>query len=173
MSRVNWLARWFFKRGKDGAALYFPWGLFGAGFILDNPEQKKRIETFTALLFLGVYPLIIAVTVIFGTEYVFLPLTPIWLCHLFVTKGLTRGVIRTDEEKNLSMEVHAEQYSKLPTGFLIFTKGGCIFLMLFALWMLSDGEFWYTGVVFLFLSGYAFAVNSAGLREKRRHNQTA
>ncbi|MEH6545849.1 MAG: hypothetical protein V7701_05445 [Sneathiella sp.] len=170
MKFLNFLVSGGFRKNDKDDILYFPWNVFGAGYILDSPDRKKQIQIVTALLFLGVYPLIIAATVIFGTEYVFLPLTPIWLCHLFVTKWLTRGATRTDEEKNLSMEVYAEQYSKLGTGLLIFTKWGCILMTPLFLWMISLGEYWYTGVLLLFFSGYFFAVNSAGLREKRRHN---
>jgi hypothetical protein len=173
VSPLNSLSSLIFKTGKEGAVLYFPWGIFGAGYIMDRPARKKQIYRVTGALFLGLYPAIIAASVIFGTEYVFLPLTPLWLCHICVTKWLIRGLRKTDEEKNLSIEVYAEQYSKLGTGLLAFTKWGCVLVLLMALWMISDGEFWYTGVVFLFFSGYAFAVNSAGLREKRRHNQTA
>ena len=34
--------RLFFKIGEDGAALYFPWGIFGAGYIVDSPARKNR-----------------------------------------------------------------------------------------------------------------------------------
>ena len=167
------MAALIFKTGPERAVLHFPWGLFGAGYIEHSSRRIRQIYRVTGVLFLGLYPAIIVVFVKFGTEYVFRPLTPLWLCHICVTKWLIRGLSKTDEEKNLSMEVYAEQYSKLGTELLVFVKWGCILLMLFALWMFSDGEYWYTGAVFLVFSGYAFAVNSAGLREKRRHNYAA
>lgn len=38
-----------FKRGADGRVIYFPWGLFGRGYVLESDEQYAMLRKRTIL----------------------------------------------------------------------------------------------------------------------------
>jgi len=87
-----------FKKGKDGNMLFYPWGIFGKGYILKNKDQEENIRRFVVRYYVGfLIPLfLIGLTVGWGFGFILLPFALlIWIRR---AKVFTSGLMASSEK---------------------------------------------------------------------------
>lgn len=127
-----------FRENEKGDTLYFPWGSFGSGYILDTPARKKKIIYVSSGMSVAVIAILIAVYNKFGWAETWLLLPPYWLCHMFATSWMTRGLMKSTEKVTFRQNL-AEQANKRGFGFLILMLILSFCMMGIAIWTIAIG----------------------------------
>jgi hypothetical protein len=59
MGYFRGLAEASFKDSIDGHKLFYPWGIFGKGYVLPSPAHYEKLRDFLTRMYMGVLPLIV------------------------------------------------------------------------------------------------------------------
>ena len=136
MGYFDGLADTAFKRSNTGQTLFYPWGIFGSGFVLKTEEQHAKIrklikKTYIVLLIAIV---IIQLTVGFWLNAVMLPIFGI-LYHIAVQKKTT-NLSRTPEKLRF-FESFRNSATSHTLATLIMLEAASIGFVAAGFWMLS------------------------------------
>jgi hypothetical protein len=55
-----------FKKNKEGQTLYYPWGIFGKGYLITDAAKESQLRNFTKYNYMLILPLVILNQIIFG-----------------------------------------------------------------------------------------------------------
>ena len=91
-----------FKKDVSGNNLFYPWGIFGSGFIINSEDEKNQIRGFFKKMYMVMFPsiIIIHMTVGFWLNLVLLPVYGIW--YYFKAKKITKDLRKTEEKLKVS-----------------------------------------------------------------------
>ncbi|MEH6478071.1 MAG: hypothetical protein V7727_20430 [Sneathiella sp.] len=151
MKIAKFLVSSSFRINDKGDTLYYPWGLFGSGYILDTPARKKKITYVSSAMTVAAVAIIIVVYNKVELVEIWWLLPPIWLCHLFVTKWLTGGLTKTTDKITFRQNLN-EQAMKAGFAFLIFMLILSIGMMAMFIWIISINSYSTTGLLMLMAS---------------------
>ena len=101
MGYFKGLAEASFKDGQDGRKLFYPWGIFGKGYILPAPADYEALRDFFIRMYMVVLPLnIILVFVDMRLCFAFVGGYCLWYWWFASTK--TAGLTVSDEKLKIS-----------------------------------------------------------------------
>ncbi len=159
MSKLDWLTNGCFKKSASGENLFFPWGVFGSGYVIEADEKHDQIRAILTRTFI---PAIIAVFIIhhYAGFLVNLALLPgYYLFYYFLIKKLTAGCPKANERLGLAeaFKNAAPSYNWIVLIFCEVTSVigllGCILI----LFMGPDRLIAVTGIIFCGLCSFAFS----------------
>ncbi len=141
MGYFDGLADAAFKKDASGNNLFYPWGVWGAGFIIDSEDKKNQIRGFYKKMYMVMLPAIIIIHIVMGVwlKLVLLPVFCIW--YYFIAKKITKDLQKTKKKKKLKVSESCKNSAKshnLPT--LIFLELISIGFVAIGVWMLQSGE---------------------------------
>lgn len=87
-----------FKTDSQGQDLFFPWGIFGSGFIIESEVQKNQVRNFIKKTYIMTFFTIVIIQVFVGLwlNLVLLPIYCIWY-YRYIYK-LTQNLQRSNEK---------------------------------------------------------------------------
>ena len=114
------------KKDDSGNTLYYPWGIFGAGFILKSENTEKQIRKFHKIQMIYVLINIPIMTILFSVRanifywfvYLSIYLIVYYIWFHFTTKKITKGLEKTKEKIKLS-EIYSNQSKSISLPLLI------------------------------------------------------
>ncbi len=128
-----------FKKSHTGQTIYYPWGVFGSGYVVESEEKQEQIRKFLKRLYVILLLTIVTVqiTVGFWLNAVLFP--AFWVWYYFSVQKMNKNSPRTAEKLRLSesyknsakshnlgiliiLEVFAVGF--VAAGVLILLKGG-------------------------------------------------
>ncbi len=128
-----------FKKDASGNTLFYPWGIFGSGFIIDSEDRKDQIRGLIKTIYIIMIPAIVIIQVTVGAwlNLVLLPVFIVWYC--FTVKKLTKGLQKTEEKLRVSEAYkNSAKSHNLPTLIILeFTSLGFVGL---GIWILLKGK---------------------------------
>ena len=127
-----------FKKDASGKTLFYPWGIFGSGVIIDSEDKTTQIRGFYKKALMVTFPLVIPSAVgEFWLSLILLPVYGGW--YYFTAKKITKNLRQTEEKLKISETYKnlAKVYN-LPT--LIFLEFTCLGVVAFGVWLLQDGR---------------------------------
>ncbi len=91
-----------FKKDAAGNTVFYPWGIFSAGFVIDSEVEKNRIRNFYKKMYMIIIPAIILIQIIVGF-WLNLLLLPIYIAwYFFTAKKITRELKKTEEKLKIT-----------------------------------------------------------------------
>jgi hypothetical protein len=87
-----------FKKDSNGRTVYFPFGIFGMGYIVSSENEKHKIEYFIKRILFISFSLIIGIGVGAGWIFSFLLLPIIAIWHYFAIKRITNTLELSNEK---------------------------------------------------------------------------
>jgi hypothetical protein len=108
-----------FKKTKDGRWAFYPWGIFGAGYILSDEEKHLEARNFARRYYLVSLLLIVLVGLFLGWSRA-LFLSPFVIgVYVFVVRRQLHGLAKTQERLTLAetLRQQARGYNRFPLGF--------------------------------------------------------
>lgn len=113
MKIMDFIMQMSFRKDHEGNEVFFPWGIFGKGRIIDNPKIKDEVRKFLRLYYIGM--LLLIVPWLFFVQPYFLTREEFW-SNLLVALGLIvlsliwqyfglKRLIRNLPESTLKMKV--------------------------------------------------------------------
>lgn len=136
MSYFDGLTEASFKKNTQGETLFYPWGVLGKGYLVQDSKKEAHLRKFTKLNYMVTLPLVIVNQILFG----YLPnliLMPIYLItFVVILKKLTKGLPYAEEKLKIS-ESYKNSASKhnlatlivLDIAALAFTLTGLLFIL--------------------------------------------
>lgn len=87
-----------FKKDAQGYDLFFPWGIFGSGFVIESEQQKNKIRNFIKKTYVTTFFALLAIQVFVGLwlNLVLLPIYCIWY-YSYIRK-VTHNLQRSTEK---------------------------------------------------------------------------
>lgn len=128
-----------FKKDSQGRNLFFPWGIFGSGFIVESEEQRNQIRNFFKKMYMVIVPtiIIIQMAVGFWLNLVLIPVYCVW--YYFTIKKITQNLPRTTERlKTSEAYKNSAKSHNLPT--LIFLELTSLGFVATGVWLLTIGK---------------------------------
>ena len=94
MGYFNGITDIYFKTEDKGRTLFYPWGVFGRGYILPDESKRQKIREFKKRYHMVSIPCFatIAVAILYGWVgcFIIIPIFPLW--YFFRTAQLLKGV---------------------------------------------------------------------------------
>lgn len=138
MGYFDGLADAVFKKDASGNNLFYPWGVLGAGYIIESEEKKNQIRGFYKKMYMVMLPaiIIIQVAVGFWPNLILLPIYYVW--YYFSSKKMTKGLKKSSEKLGL-LEAYknSAKSHNLPT--LIILELVSLGFLAAGIWLLSIG----------------------------------
>ena len=128
-----------FKKDSAGNNVFYPWGIFGSGFIIHSEDQKNQIRNFYKTMYRMMLPAIVIIHVLVGVwlNLVLLPIYIAWY-HLRMRK-ITKDLPKTLEKLKISEAYkNSAKSHNLPT--LIFLGLISIGFVAIGAFLLKSGE---------------------------------
>ena len=127
-----------FKKSTSGNNLFYPWGLFGSGVVIESEETHTEIRKFLKKVsMVTLFAVItIQVTVGFWLNVALLPIFGIW--YHFTIKKITKDLPRTTEKLRFS-ESYKNSAKSHNLATLILLEVFSIGFVAMGVWMLSIG----------------------------------
>ena len=102
MGYFDGLASGIIKKDKNNNSVYYPWGILGKGYVLENEEKEQEIKKMVILF----YQLFFAVFIIFFLVIKNIPIFCLFLISLLVwflfqSHQLTKNCPKSDEKLTL------------------------------------------------------------------------
>ncbi len=120
-----------FKTAADGQRLFYPWNVWGKGYVLPDAHAEQRIRKLLKIYYMVWLPLVILTVSIassFGFYYAFayaFALTPVGLLvYGIVVRSLTQRLLSSGERLRLteSLTISASAYSRAILWFLLLAS---------------------------------------------------
>lgn len=128
-----------FKRDASGNTLFYPWGIWGSGFIVDSEGKKNQIRGFYKKMYMVMLPaiIIIQMAVGFWLNLVLFPIYCVW--YYFTAKKITQGLRKTEIKlKTSEAYKNSAKSHNLPT--LIFLELISLGFVAIGIWILQAGK---------------------------------
>ncbi|USG61414.1 hypothetical protein NBZ79_00295 [Sneathiella marina] len=138
MKIIEFLMAGSFRNTDKGDTLYFPWGIFGSGYILDTAARKKKILYVSAGQSVLAGIIILTVYQKFDWMAIWFLLPPYWLCHMIATFLLTRGLQKTDEKLTYRQSLE-EVAKKAGFGLMVVMVMASLGGLAIGIWMIGAG----------------------------------
>ena len=117
-----------FKTAADGQRLFYPWNVWGKGYVLPDAHAEQRIRKLLKIYYMVWLPLVIVIVSIvssFGFYYAFALIPVGLLVYGVVVRSLTQRLLSSGERLRLteSLRISASAYSRtiLWLSFLVST----------------------------------------------------
>ena len=125
--KLDTLADQRLKKDASGNTLYYPWIIFGSGFILDSENTENKIRKIHKILM--IYILINLPFMLFFLDrdvitfctYLAIYLLLYYIYFYFTIKKMTKGLQKTKEKIKL-LEAYRYQAQSLPMPFLVLSE---------------------------------------------------
>jgi len=128
-----------FKKDSSDNTLFYPWGIFGSGFVIDSEEKKNQIRGFIKKMYIVLLPVIIIIqgTVGYWLYWVLLPVYFVW--YIFMIKKITKDLPKSTEKLKISEAYkNSAKSHNLPTLIiLLFFSLGSVAI---SIWVLQSGK---------------------------------
>ena len=170
MERSNEFVTVTFRRGADGRMLFFPWGPFGRGYVLESDESYAKLRRRMILSFVLYFVLVVGVWTWYG------PAVGMAVASFMVTASAvwllryTRRLEPSDESLSiLESWRHQAESSRITTLWILEIAG--VLLVLAAVKILVGARGWgdwLTGGAGLVFFGICAAANTYMIIVKRR-----
>ena len=131
-----------FKTAADGQRLFYPWGVWGKGRVLDDPRTEQRIRRFLKVYYMVSLPLVIISVITVqssGFYYAYVLIPVVLLVYGVGILSLTRRLLATRERlrwtESLANSGRAHSGAMLCFLFIVsvlFVIGG--------IWMILDRQ---------------------------------
>ena len=129
-----------FKKDNSGRTLFYPFGLFGQGYVIPNEKKEKSIRSSLKRFYMISLPVLIGIGIIFGWLYAILLLIPVLLWAILLPKSLVKGLkpCATKMKVSDSIDSSAKAHSKGMLWFLFI--GSSLFTLMGLFILISDPE---------------------------------
>ncbi len=140
MGYFDGLAASSFKKDSSGKTLYYPFGIFGRGYVIPNDKKEKSIRSSLKRFYVIALPILIGTGILFGWLYAILLLIPVLLWAILLPKSLVKGLhpCATKMKVSDSIDSSARAHSKGMLWFLFLASSFFTLTGLFIL--ISDPE---------------------------------
>ena len=91
-----------FKVDSNGLNLFYPYGQFGSGYVLESEQQKNKIRNILKIALMVTLPIIILVQITVGFWFNLISITIYYIIHYFYVKKITKNLQRSDEKLTTS-----------------------------------------------------------------------
>ncbi|MCW8916287.1 MAG: hypothetical protein OQK24_10615 [Magnetovibrio sp.] len=162
-----------FKKNDRGDTVFYPWGIFGNGYILDSEETGKSIKSTLKRLYIIVFSIFFIILFLQSFAGIFLHLSilislPIiylgW--HVVTIKRITSGLATTKEKLRFSESLsNSAKSHNLLTLYLLLIAS--LVLSASGFLMLSAGDIVW-GAFTMLLFGYGVIVIGKMIRVKKK-----
>jgi predicted lysophospholipase L1 biosynthesis ABC-type transport system permease subunit len=126
----------YFKTAQDGRKLFFPWGMWGRGYVIpseqDDARLRRQMKAFTVISL----ALIVGVVSVQTWPWILALCALIVVFQLFWTRHLARGLQPSSERLSMTESITAQARAHGPVGLwvleiasLVFVAGGLIILI--------------------------------------------
>ncbi|MCK4946105.1 MAG: hypothetical protein KAS59_07570 [Alphaproteobacteria bacterium] len=87
-----------FKKDASGKTLFYPWGTFGSGFIIESEERHTKLRAFLKRMYMILFPAIIIIQITFGfwLNLLLLPVYFVW--YFYTVKNIIKDLPKTTEK---------------------------------------------------------------------------
>jgi hypothetical protein len=135
-----------FKTAADGQRLFYPWSVWGKGYVLPDAHAEQRIRKLLKIYYMVWLPLVIIIVSIassFGFYYAFayaFALIPVGLLvYGVVVRSLTQRLLISGERLRLteSLTLSASAYSRAILWFVLLV---CTLFIISGIVMILDGQ---------------------------------
>ena len=129
-----------FRKDSSGRTLYYPFGIFGRGYVIPNDEKEKSIRSSLKRFNIIALPILIGTGIFLGWLYAILLLIPVLLWAILLPKSLVKGLqpCATKIKVSDSIDSSARAHSKGMLWFLSLTSGLLTLVGLFVLISVPD-----------------------------------
>lgn len=139
----------YFKEDGTGKKIYFPWGPYASGVIINTAETEEKIRKFIKVT-IGFTAMAAIVLMFLFTSWWNLTIVPVYLIWFFLgNKKLTNGLARSTEKlrfaeiRSIARDSQARNLGWFWIGFMVFF----VFIFLWAsIWKLTIGNQPYYGI---------------------------
>jgi hypothetical protein len=116
-----------FKTAADGQRLFYPWNVWGKGYVLSDTHAEQRIRKLLKIYYMVWLPLVIIIVSIvssFGFYYAFALIPVGLLVYGVVVRSLTQRLLSSGERLRLtdSLTISASAYSRAILWFLLLAS---------------------------------------------------
>jgi hypothetical protein len=128
-----------FKEDSSGNTLFYPWGIFGAGFVIDSEEKKNQIRGLIKKIYIVMLPVLIITqaTVGFWLNLALFSIFLIW--YIFMVKKISKDLPKSKDKLKLSESYkNSAKSHNLP--ILILLELVSIGFVTAGIWMLQNGK---------------------------------
>ena len=163
MSYFDGITAPMFKKDEEGNELFFPWGIFGYGFVI--PTKEKKTQLFKTLKKINIVSLVLAI-VLARSGIALLFLLPFLLFGYYIyIQTITRNMIKSNESLKLS-EAHknsAQSFSYTDLILMSLVSLGFVFA---GIWIIIEGKGFWIGLASVVFFGACFVSTIYGLVKK-------
>lgn len=126
MGFIDNLSEGLFKKDSEGRFVYYPWGIWGDGFVVNSQEKLIQIQGYTNKFYIVVFPVILIAKFVIGIWSLLLLLI-FFFWYYFTIKRLIGKLEKVTEAKKIS-EFYKNSSKKFSFLRLV---GGEIFSLVF------------------------------------------
>ena len=159
-----------FKRGADGRMIYFPWSLFGRGYVLESDEQYARLRRRMMLWMVAYGVLATGAWAGYGPAVGMAAIAFMWTVSAVGLSRFTRRLEPSDERVSILESWRNQAESSRVTTLWILEIVGVLFILA-TVKILVDARGWgdwLTGVAGILFFGAGTAGNTYMIIVKRR-----
>lgn len=146
-----------FKKDAQGSDLFFPWGIFGSGYVIESELQKNQIRNFIKNTYIMTFSVLAIIQVFVGSwlNLVLLPIYYIW--YYRAIDKMTQNLQRSNE-KLTSSESYKNSARSHNLRTLILCELGSLGFIAIGLWLIKSGKELLIGYASLGFFGFCAVV---------------
>jgi hypothetical protein len=149
------LSKAMFKKDAAGNHVFFPWGIFAAGVIVNTEEKRATIQGFLSIYYGVGLPIIAATTILKSYWFAGAVVCGMMLVYVLFVRLTLRDLPRSKERMTL-LESYRNSARTLPLPLLVMVDLGSIGFTVVSVAMLADSRFRETGQVGMAIAGLLF-----------------
>src|SRR3989344_4757631 len=163
MEFLNKLVDISFKKDLQGRPLFYPWGYWGSGFIVEPESKQDQIRNFLKNIYTASFIIPLVFLLASSSDSLLqnliaaslLILLPLLLWYYFSVKNLTKDFQKTSEKLTFS-EVSKKSGQLYSLKSLIFGEVGSLLFVIAGAWLFGrGGEEYVTGLLSIIFFGFA------------------
>lgn len=129
----------YFKKNDLNQRIFYPWGKFGAGLILESEEKYSSIRGTLKNAFIFFFAAVISIQIFFGAWFTLALLALYYVWYFLWLKQVTSNLAKSDEKLTVDEAIQNSAKSH-NLYFLIFMEICCVLFVGIGAWSIIAQE---------------------------------